>query len=78
MRGEPKAPAMRNQRHYGSAVSQVGDRLKQANLLLAEAAQAMVEDRPDEAREHLEHARGVIAGAIVVATWASRLPDKTA
>jgi hypothetical protein len=64
-------------RLYANAIGQIGDRLKEANGLLVEASQAMVEERPGEAHTLLEQAEMVISGAATLAKWSTTLLKET-
>ena len=65
---------MRRDANYNSAVSQIGERMKEANALLGRATRYMIEERPAEAQEVLEQCKQIVEGAALTARWAARLP----
>jgi hypothetical protein len=62
-----------SRRLYGNAISQINDRVKEANGLLGEAVAAMVDQDPDTAKAYLEQAEMIISGAATLAKWATTL-----
>ena len=65
---------MRRDANYNSAVSQIGERMKEANAILGRATRYMIEERPSEAQEVLEQCKTIVEGAALTARWAARLP----
>ena len=61
--------------HYASAVTQIGDKLMEAKELLSAATEAMVEERPGDAKTVLEQAEMVIHGAAILAKWAMLMKE---
>jgi hypothetical protein len=65
---------MKRDRNYDAAVSQVGERLKEATELLGDVTRLMLERNPADAWFCLDVAKASIEGAMTTAKWATTLP----